>query len=118
FRHIRADGQCSGGPGTIFGLFRGLPVLAAAALLLPLCVASAAGPAPARQPRIELVVTLKKPPLALALHKRTGSAYLKAVARDQDELVRRLEGAVPGAQVRWRYLVVMDGLAVVAPSGS
>jgi subtilisin family serine protease len=64
------------------------------------------------------VVTLEKPPLALARHARTGSTYLKAVARDQDELVRRLERAVPGAQVRWRYQVVLDGLAVVAPSGS
>ena len=118
FRHIRADGQCSGGPGTIFGLFRGLPVLVAAALLLPLCVASAAGPAPSRQPRVELVVTLKKPALALAPHVRSGSAYFEAVARNQDELVRRLERAVPGAQVRWRYQVVLDGLAVVAPSGS
>ena len=118
FRHIRADEQCSGGPGTLFGLFRGLPVLAAAALLLPLCVASAAGPAPSRQPRVELVVTLKMPPLALALHARRGSAYLESVARDQDELIRRLGRAVPGAQVRWRYQVVVDGLAVLAPRGS
>jgi subtilisin family serine protease len=120
FRHIRADGQCSAA-GTIFGLLRGLPTLAAAALALPLCVASAAHTPPARQPLAELVVTLKEPALArtgLALHGRAGTAYLKAVARDQDTFVRRLEQDVPTATVRWRYRVVLDGLAVVAPAGS
>jgi subtilisin family serine protease len=121
FRHIRADGQCSGARGTIFGLSRGLPVLAAAALALPLAVASAAGPAPSPGPRVELVVTLEKPPLArtgLALQARAGASYVAAVARGQRAFVRRLEQAVPDARVRWHYQVVVDGLAVVAPAAS
>jgi subtilisin family serine protease len=102
-------------------LIRGLPVLAAAALALPLGVASAAAPSPPQQPRIELVVTLKQPPLArtgLALHTRAGATYLAAVARQQNAFVRRLERAVPDATVRWRYQIVADGLAVVAPAAS
>jgi subtilisin family serine protease len=102
-------------------LVRGLPIFAAAALALPLCVASAGGTAPPKPPLAELVVTLKEPALArtgLALHGRAGAAYLKAVARDQDTLVRRLEQAVPTARARWRYRVVLDGLAVVAPAES
>jgi subtilisin family serine protease len=47
---------------------------------------------------VELVVTLK--------------------GRQQDAFIRRLERAVPGATVRWRYRIVLNGLAVVVPGGS
>jgi len=102
-------------------LIRGLPVVAAAALALPFGIASATSPPSSVQPRVEFVVTLEKAPLArtgLALHARAGASYLAAVARQQDALIRRLELAVPGARVRWRYQVVVDGLAVVAPASS
>jgi len=105
-------------PG-IFRLNRGLLLLAAIGLAVPLAAASAAGPAPAPSPFVEQVVLLKKPSLAksgLALHSRAGSGYLSAVARDQQRFEARLERAVPGATVRWRYQVVLDGLAVVAPA--
>ena len=96
FRHIRADGQCSARPGTLFRLNRGLLVLAAAALAT--CVAAADGPSPHRSASVEVVVTL------------TG--------HDQDAFIKRLEQAIPGAEVRWRYRTVLNGLAVVVPEGS
>src|SRR5207248_3754522 len=85
-------------PGTIFPLSRGLPVLAAVSLAVPLGLASAAGPAPPNAPLVEVVVTLKTP--------------------DQDAFIERLHDAVPEARVRWRYRLVLDGLAVVAPAGA
>ncbi len=121
FRHIRADGQCSGVLGTLFRLNRGLLLLAAVGLALPFAAASAAGPAPAGGRLVEQVVLLEKPPLAksgLAVHSRSGSAYLSAVARNQQRFEARLARAVPGATVRWRYQIVLDGLAVLAPAGS
>jgi minor extracellular serine protease Vpr len=86
---------------------------------VPLCVASAAGPAPRGAPGVELVVTLKKAPLArtgLALHARTSASYIASVTRGQDDFIRRLKRVGPGARVRWRYRIVVDGLAVVAPA--
>ena len=83
-------------------------------MALLLGAASAAGPRPARPSLVELVVLLKKPSAAA-----TGDArgpYLAALARNQDAFASRLEHAVPGARVRWRYQVVLDGLAVVAPA--
>jgi subtilisin family serine protease len=121
FRHIRADGQCSGVPARLFRLNRGLLVLAAVGLALPFAAASAAGPARGPERPVELVVLLKKPSLAksgLALRSRAGSAYLNAIARDQKQFEARLERAIPGASVRWRYQIVLDGLAVLAPARS
>jgi len=84
------------------------------ALLLD--AASAAGPSPARPGLVELVVLLQKPSAAV-----TGGArgpYLAALSQGQDAFERRLEQAVPNARVRWRYQIVLDGVAVVAPAGS
>ena len=67
--------------------------------MTPLCVTAAAGPASRGPSEVELVVTLKH-------------------SVDQAAFIRRLERAVPGAWVHWRYRVVLDGLAVVVPEGS
>jgi subtilisin family serine protease len=98
-------------------LNRGLPVLAAALAALLLGAASAAVPQQARPGLVELVVLLQKPSAAATTSAARGP-YLAALARDQDAFAGRLERAVPGAKVRWRYEVVLDGLAVVAPAGS
>jgi subtilisin family serine protease len=100
--------------------------VAAAGLALPVAAPSAGGPTPARGPLAEFVLTLKRPPLAaaaepkrrLALHSRADAAYLRGVTREQDALVERIERAVPGATVRWRYSVVLNGLAVVAATSA
>jgi subtilisin family serine protease len=41
-----------------------------------------------------------------------------AIAREQAAVVRRIRAAVPDAKIRWRYRLVLNGLAVVAPAGS
>ncbi len=114
---------------------RGLLLLAAVGVALPLAAASAGAPAPARSGLVELVVTLKQPPLAvaakrqrrlanagaqglLALRAPANVSYLRALTRDQNALESRITQAIPGASVRWRYRVVLDGLAVVAPAGA
>jgi len=109
-------GQCSRGPRTIFALPRGLFFLVAVALALPFAAVSAAGSAPANGRLAEMVVTLEKPPLAHAFRSRDRASDLRTLTRDQDRLVARIRSAVPQARVRWRYRVVLDGLAVVAPA--
>ena len=81
----------------------------------------------------EVVVTLPQPPLSEAIlrdrslaaattvhHRldlRTTAAvsYLRSLASAQRTLRSRIATAVPGATVRWRYSVVLNGLAVVLP---
>lgn len=79
-------------------------------------------------------MTLPKPPLAEAIMRDRGLAaratihrrldlrapasvsYLRTLASAQRRLQARIETAIPGAEVHWRYSVVLDGLAVVVPS--
>jgi subtilisin family serine protease len=79
-------------------LSRGLLVLAAAALAVPLGLAAASGPTASKGALIELVVTLK--------------------TRDQGAFIKDLRAAVPQARVRWRYRIVLNGMAVVAPAAA
>ena len=66
---------------------------------------------------VEVVVTLKRPPLAttFGLHGRESTAHLRTLRADQARLEQRIERTVPGAHVRWRYRYVLNALAVVAP---
>jgi subtilisin family serine protease len=90
-----------------------------------------AGPAQAH--KLEVVVALEAPPLArahatsraltaavrrerLSLRSPTSIGYLRALAAPQRRLQARIEGAIPGASVRWRYRVVLNALAVVVPA--
>jgi subtilisin family serine protease len=105
-------------------------LLVAAGLALPLAASSAGGRAPLPAAGVELVVTLKAPPLAraslggrsferagrLALQAPASVSYVRELTRDQDAVAARIRSAVPGATVRWRYSVVLNGLAVVAPA--
>jgi subtilisin family serine protease len=100
-------------------LRRGLLLLAAAGLGLPLGAASAGGHAAPRGPLVEVVALLEKPPLATAgrasLHTRAAAS---AYARDQAAVAERIVHAVPAARIRWRYRVVLNGFAVVVPAGA
>src|SRR5215211_5293759 len=75
---------------------------------------------------------MKAPPLARAVadsraltasakHRRLSLtspfsvSHLRALGAEQDVLARRIERSIPGAQVRWRYRIVLDGLAVSLP---
>ncbi|MER3409699.1 MAG: hypothetical protein C4306_06300 [Thermoleophilia bacterium] len=104
--------------------------------LLVACLAGLALAAQAQAraaPTAEVVVTLEPPPLAtavrssraLAAHVKrarldlrapTSRGYLAALAIEQQALARRIRAAIPEARVRWRYQVVLDGLAVVLPA--
>jgi subtilisin family serine protease len=87
-----------------------------------------------RTRNVEVVVTLKAPPLAQAfLPERTvayssfarpqrlvlttpaSRTYLDGLARTQRLVARRIAVAIPGARVRWHYGVLLNGLAVVVP---
>jgi len=102
-------------------------------LLLFLLIA-AFGPATAaaRAATVEVVVTMEEPSLAravsqsralsasakqrrLSLSSPTSAAHLRLLAARQDALVARIERMVPGARVRWRYRIVLSGLAVSLP---
>jgi hypothetical protein len=86
----------------------------------------------ARAAAVEVVVTMKTPPLARAFadsralnasakHRRLSLtspfsvAHLRALRAEQEVLAKRIERALPGARVRWRYRIVLDGLAVSLP---
>ena len=94
----------------------------------------ATGSAAAREagsPLTEVIVTLSSPPLASApssmastakahtLNLRSVSSvrYLERLASEQDAVARRIEASIPQAQVRWRYRIVANGLAVALPGG-
>ncbi|HWJ33121.1 MAG TPA: S8 family serine peptidase [Gaiellaceae bacterium] len=90
---------------------------------------------PARSdPRVEVVVTLKAPPLAQAFAQTRTIAYatfarpqrlvvttpasrdyLDRLARTQRVVAQRIRAAIPAAVTRWHYGVVLDGFSVVVP---
>ena len=104
------------------------------AILAALAAASSA--AARSRDSVELVVTLRAPSLAdaadrdralAAVTMRHGSlqldspssvGYLKSLDRQQTAVARRIERTIPGAHVRWRYSVTLNGLAVVVPSSA
>jgi subtilisin family serine protease len=83
-------------------------VLAAAAFALPLGGASARLAAPPHGPLVEMVALLDGPPLT----KRPNAE----LEREQAEVEARIRAVVPQARIRWRYRLVLNGLAVVAPA--
>ena len=92
--------------------------------------ARAAASAPART---EVVVTLAQPSLAdavqasrvltvraraqrLDLSASSSVWYRRQLETAQEAVARRIEHAIPSARVRWRYQIVVDGLAVALPT--
>ena len=103
-------------------------ILAIAITLAAAAPALAAGPA-----RTQVVVTLEGPSLARAvqtsrvlspevksrrldLRSATSRDYLANVRAKQAAVERRILAAIPSARVRWRYSVVLNGLAVALPN--
>jgi len=95
-------------------LRRGLLVLAVASLALPLAGAAARSPARAHGQEVELVALLEGQPLAA----RPGRANRLALEREQAAVAARIHDGVPAARIRWRYQLVLNGLAVVAPASA
>ncbi|HXH88055.1 MAG TPA: S8 family serine peptidase [Gaiellaceae bacterium] len=99
-------------------------------LLALAATASAAQPGRSSEPLVQVVVALGAEPLAVArpgrtlaatggrrlsLDTSTSRSYLRTLAASQETLQARIEAALPQAQVRWRYRVVANGIAVVVP---
>jgi hypothetical protein len=91
---------------------RGLLVLVVAALALPLAGSAASSRPAAGGASVELVALLQGKPLAERPHARA------AIEREQAQVAARIREAVPGARIRWRYQLVLNGLAVVAPANA
>jgi subtilisin family serine protease len=129
FRHIRGTDSVALlsllSVRTISGLRRGLLICG----LLALALAPAARAEP-----VEVVVTLKQPPLSsvfakeptlafssfarphrLLLTSPASQTYLRRLDAAQRSLQGRIRSAIPPAGVRWRYGVVLNGMAVVVP---
>jgi len=51
----------------------------------------------------------------LDVQSPTSTTYLRELARSQGAVAARIRRAIPGARIRWRYRIVLDGLAVVLP---
>jgi subtilisin family serine protease len=70
--------------------------------------------APDRLGTTEVVVTLASPPLAYA----HGDDAALRLDTEQQRFVEALHVAIPAATTRWRYRVVANGFAVVAPASA
>ena len=89
-------------------------LLCALALLFLTAAGGTADGIPTARGTGEVVVTLASPPLA----GRTGAAGRAArtnVDREQAQFAAALRNTIPGAQIRWRYRIVLNGAAVVVP---
>ena len=89
-------------------------MLAAASLALPLAGAAAHSPTRAAGQELELVALLD----GQALAARPGRANRIALEHEQAAVATRIHDAVPAARIRWRYQLVLNGLAVVAPASA
>jgi hypothetical protein len=89
---------------------RGLLALVVAALALPLAGSAATTAPRAGSPSVELVALLDGKPLAERPHARV------EIEREQASVATRISAAVPGSRIRWRYQLVLNGLAIVAPA--
>ena len=93
-------------------------LLVAAAMTAAVCFSGDVLGASHPLPTTEVIVTLKGAPLSgfgRTLQSASHATYTRQLEAAQGELARRVESAVPAAQVRWRYHLVADGLAVVVP---
>ncbi len=92
-----------------------LAILAAAPPALAQADDGVRGPAP-----VEVIVELGVQPAARQGYGRATAATraraaLEAVEREQQRVARRILARIPGAEIRWRYGIVLAGLAVVVP---
>ncbi|HSC49971.1 MAG TPA: S8 family serine peptidase [Gaiellaceae bacterium] len=96
----------------ILGARRALLVLLVGVLALPLAGASVGRSSRSSSAPVELVALLRGKPLAERPHARS------EIERQQAAVIDRIRATVPGARIRWRYQLVLNALAVVAPADS
>jgi subtilisin family serine protease len=90
------------------------PVLLPALALLVAAQATAA-PSETGSSQVEVIVELAAPP-AGAASPAARSAALRRIETVERGVVARIAALSPGADVRWRYRLVLPGLAVVLPA--
>ena len=93
------------------------------AALLPTLAGGAAAPARTGA-QVEVIALLQRPALSstadrgrLDLASTGATSHLGEIVRDQRLVAARIVEQIPGARVRWRYQVVLNGLAVTLPTG-
>jgi subtilisin family serine protease len=93
---------------------RGLAIALLALLALATGSARAEEPAP-QGDLVEVVVGLSQKPLATTQWKAGRTLQSRTLVSTQERVVRSIESAIPNAQIRWRYRLVANGMAVVVP---
>ncbi len=64
---------------------------------------------------VEVVVSLSQKPLATTRWRAGRQLQARTLASTQASVAGSIESAVPDAQIRWRYKLVANGMAVVLP---
>ena len=115
---MAADGSTKPLPATrIRALVRLAVPLAAAALAAVVLAGDGLG-AQGAGPMTEVVVTLRAPSMSAfgrTLQSASHRIYMRQVDSAQTALAMRITSTLPQAQIRWRYRLVADGIAVYLP---
>ncbi|MEO5577016.1 MAG: S8 family serine peptidase [Gaiellaceae bacterium] len=64
---------------------------------------------------VEVVVSLSQKPLATTRWRAGRQLQTRTLESAQANVAHRIESSLPGAQIRWRYRLVANGMAVVLP---
>jgi subtilisin family serine protease len=93
---------------------------------LPALASARAPTTPESQQLVQVVVELSSPAASrsdlprargrLDLDARATLRRLTRLQLEQQQVAGRIHDAIPGAEIRWRYRVVLNGLAVVVPA--
>ena len=92
---------------------RGLLIIAVC--LLPLATGSARAEQAPERDLVEVVVSLSQKPLATTSWRAGRQLQTRTLESAQARVARRIETTLPGAQIRWRYRLVTNGMALVVP---
>ncbi|MGZ8783045.1 MAG: S8 family peptidase [Gaiellaceae bacterium] len=93
---------------------RGLAIVLLCLLAVATGSARAEGPAP-QGDLVEVVVGLTQKPLGTTRWLAGRTLQTRTMVAAQAGVARSIESAIPSAQIRWRYRLVANGIAVVVP---
>src|SRR5918994_3342376 len=83
--------------------------------LVPLATGSARADQARERDLVEVVVSLSQKPLATTSWRAGRQLQTRTLESAQARVARRIETTLPGAQIRWRYRLVTNGMALVVP---
>src|SRR5688572_2143381 len=93
---------------------RGLLLVLLCLLALPVASAQADRPR-TETDLVEVVVTLAQKPLGTTTWRAGRQLQSRTLASAQAGVARHIQTSLPDAQIRWRYRLVANGMAVVVP---